>query len=330
MEEEKPYFFEMAGGYASEKGLYAGAEIGDHNFLGLNKDFKIGGEVSETGYHAESRILEPRFLGTRISADFGVFIERSKPFNQTFGRDSLGADLLFSRKWTQRIKSGLAFKYEQREQFGRNGKADDDDAYDQRSILVLTPSITYDSRDSFMNPKRGIFWMSGVDLSRGLENSLDDFYKYHSDLRGYATPVGRLTLAGRGRIGKIDPYGSKGGVPEDQLFFLGGTSTVRGFDENLLLVDADDEPVGGRLMTLGNAEARIDLGFNFEFSFFFDIGYLEETSDRETSDQVRYATGVGLRYVTPVGAVGLTYGHKLNPEPDESPGRLHFSIGYTF
>ena len=330
VEEEKPFYFEANGGYASDKGLYTGAQIGDHNFLGLNKDFKIGGEVSQTGYNAESRILEPRFMGTRISADSGVFIERSEPFNQTFGRDSWGADLLFSRKWTKQIKNGLAFKYERREQFGRNGDADEDDTYDQRAILVVTPSITYDSRDSFMNPKKGIYWMAGIDLSRGLENSLDDFFRYHSDLRGYVRPFDRLTLAGRGRIGKIDPYGSHDDVPDDQLFFLGGTSTVRGFDENLLLVDADDDSVGGRLMALGNAEARIALGSNFEFSVFYDIGYLDQTSKYDTSNNVRYSTGIGLRYVTPVGAVGVTYGHKLNPDPDESPGRLHFSIGYTF
>jgi outer membrane protein insertion porin family len=330
VEEEKSFYLEASGGYASEKGFYTGTKIGDHNFWGLNNDFFIGGEISETGYNAESRILEPRFLGTRISADWGVFFERSEPFNQTFGRDSRGVDLIFTRKWTKRIKNSLAFKYERRELFGRNGDADEDDDYDQRAILAVTPSITYDSRDSFMNPKKGIFWMTGIDLSRGIENSLDDFYKYHSDLRGYTTPFNRLTLAGRGRIGKVDPYGYHSDLPDDQLFYLGGTSTVRGFDENLLLFDADNDPVGGRFMALGNAEARMALGLNFEFSVFYDIGYLNNTSGYDTSNNVRDAVGVGFRYVTPVGAIGLTYGHKLDPDPNESPGRLHFSIGYTF
>ncbi|MDX2448392.1 MAG: BamA/TamA family outer membrane protein, partial [Desulfobacterales bacterium] len=80
----------------------------------------------------------------------------------------------------------------------------------------------------------------------------------------------------------------------------------------------------------GNAEARIDLGSNFELSLFLDMGYLEDTSGDERSNKVRYSTGIGLRYVTPIGAVGLVYGHKLNPESYESSGRLHFSIGYTF
>jgi len=169
-----------------------------------------------------------------------------------------------------------------------------------------------------------------VDLSRGLYNSLDDFYKFRPDLRGYATTVKRFTFAGRASFGTMESFGSHGNIPEDQLFYLGGTSTVRGFDENLFITNADNDPVGGRLIAVGNAETRIDLGSNFEFSLFYDVGYLDKTYCCSQADNVRDSVGAGLRYVTPVGAVGLVYGHKLDPEPDESRGRLHFSIGYTF
>ena len=330
VEEEKPFYFEVTGGYASEKGLYTTSTIGDRNFLGSNKDVKTGGEVSKTGYKGESRLFEPRFLGTRISSDLGVYFERSEPFNQTFGTDSLGTNLQFSRKWKKQINLGLGFNYESREQYSRDNSADEGDVFDPRSILVMTPSIRFDSRDNFMNPKKGLFWLLEVDVSRGIENSLDNFYKTRSDLRAYITPINRLTLAGRGSVGKINPYGSKGKIPDDQLFFLGGTTSVRGFGENLLLTDNDDDPVGGKLMFLGNAETRIDLGSNFEVSLFYDIGSLGKTSGDERSDKIRSSTGIGFRYVTPVGAVGLTYGHKLNPEPYESAGEFHFSIGYTF
>lgn len=330
IEEEKPFFFEATGGYESDKGLYATSTLGDHNFFGLNKDFRIGGEISETGYRGESRLFEPRFLGTRISSDSVVFVERSEPFNQSFGTDSHGADQVFSRKWKKQIKGALGFHYEMRDQFSRNPDVLEDKAFDERRMLTMTPSISFDSRDTFLHPQKGTFMRCWVDLSRGIDNTLDDFYKYRVDLRGYTTPVRRLTLAGRGSFGAIEPYGSNGEIPEDQLFYLGGTSSVRGFDENLFLTDANDDPVGGRLMAVGNAETRIKLGSNFELSLFCDAGYLNKTYIHSRMSSVRYSTGIGLRYVTPVGAVGLVYGHKLDPEPDESSGRLHFSIGYTF
>ncbi len=328
--EEKPFYFEVTGGFASEKEQYTSSTLGDRNFLGSNKDFKVQGEVSKIGYKGESRLFEPRFLGTRVSSDFGVHIERSEPFNQKFGIKSLGTDLQFSRKWKKQFKLGLGFNLEDREQYRRDNDVDKDDVYSPRTILVVTPSISFDSRDNFLNPKEGFFCLFAVDVSKGIKDSLDDFYKPHLDLRAYTTPVNRLTLAGRGDVGKINRLQSKSKVPDDQLFYLGGTTSVRGFDENQFLIDYDDDAVGGKLMVSGNAEARIDLGLNFELSFFLDAGYLEDTPGDERSNKVRYSTGVGFRYITPIGAVGLVYGHKLNPEPYESPGRFHFSIGYTF
>jgi outer membrane protein insertion porin family len=44
----------------------------------------------------------------------------------------------------------------------------------------------------------------------------------------------------------------------------------------------------------------------------------------------RSSVGIGLRYVTPIGPMGLLYGYKLNRKEGESPGKFHFSIGYTF
>lgn len=330
VEEEKPFYFEVTGGYESEKGLYTSSTIGDRNFLGSNKDFKIGGEVSKTGYKGESRLFEPRFLGTRTSADSGVYFERSEPFNQKFGIDSKGTDVQFSRKWKKQTRLGLGFDLERREQYRRNSSVDKDDVYDPRTILVVTPSIRFDSRDNFLSPKEGIFWLFEVGVSKGVKDSSDNFFKPRSDLRAYVTPLDRLTLAGRGSVGKIIPYGSKSKISDDQLFYLGGTTSVRGFKENEFLVDHDDDPVGGKRMLLGNAEARIDLGSNFELSFFYDLGYLGDTRDKERSGNVRSSAGIGFRYVTPVGAVGLAYGHKLNPQSYESTGRFHFSIGYTF
>jgi outer membrane protein insertion porin family len=330
VEEEKPFYFEASGGYASEKGLYATSRLGDHNFMGLNKDARVGAEVSETGHREEARIFEPRFLGTRISSDLSVYVERSEPFNQTFGTESLGSDLVFSRKWKKRFKASLGFHYERRDLFSRDYGEDEDETFDSRAIVMLRPSVSYDSRDNFLNPKKGLFCLTGIDISQGVENSLDDFFKFQTDLRGYTTPIQGLTLAGRGSFGKIEPANSQSNIPDDQLFFLGGASTVRGFRENLLLFDADGDPVGGRQNAVGNLEARIDLGSNIEFSLFYDIGYLDENDQQAEPQNVRHSTGAGLRYVTPAGAFGLVYGHNLDPEPDEDADQIHFSIGYTF
>ncbi len=337
VEEKKPYFVQAGGGYETDRGFFVRSKLGDHNLFGTNKDGWLGGGWSQIGYDGELGVTEPRLLGSRISATFGLFAERREEFNQDFGTTIFGSSLGFSRKWFRHVTTGLGFRFERRDQFSRDSEdsatrilEDDIDEFEPRSILVTTPSISYDTRDSFIRPRKGIFSSLSVDISRGLTNALDDFFKYRLNLRYYWSPLHRLTFAWLGRAGYIDPYGSIERVPEDQLFFLGGTSDVRGFDENLLRFDGAGNPVGGRTAVVGSMEARIDLGHNFELATFYDVGRVTDTFDEIGPDEFRSSVGVGLRYVTPVGPIGFLYGMKLDRQERESPGRLHFSVGYTF
>ena len=331
--EKKPYFYEIGGGYETSKGFYARSKIGDLNFWGTDKDIWLGGEVSETGYRWDAGISNPRLFGTRMQVDIGGYIEREEKFNQDFGTDTAGATLNVSRRWPRLLISSLAWRYERREQFLREQDASqqvDEEALDPRSNLVMTPTIVYDSRDSFIRPTRGWFSNLSVDVSNGLDNDLDDFTRYKADLRVYHPLRPKLTLAAIVRMGYIVAFGESKDIPEDQLFFLGGTLDVRGYKENLLQFNAEDNPVGGRLAWSTSIEARYDLGKNFELSPFVDAGRLQLTTEDALDEDWRWAVGLGLRYLTPIGPIGLLYGHKIDPRPGESKGQFHFTIGYTF
>ncbi|MBN1930163.1 MAG: outer membrane protein assembly factor BamA [Desulfobacterales bacterium] len=336
IEEKKPYFIDLGGGYDTERGLFVHAKAGDLNLFGTNKYGWVGGEASEIGYRVESGITEPRLFGSRISSNLNVFGERKEEFNQDFGTKTLGASLGFTRKQFKNLNLGLGFSFERREQYRLDSDSSNfdvdskNDEFDPRSILVVTPTIFYNTRDSFIRPKKGIYSSFAVDISKGIENSLDDFLKYRLDLRFYWTPIHWLTFAWLGRAGYIDPYGAVDSVPDDQLFFLGGIADVRGFDENLLLFDADGDPVGGRSAVSASIEARIDLGRNYELTTFYDVGRVGDTISEKVSDGFRPSIGVGLRYITPIGPIGFLYGMNLDREEGESFGILHFSLGYTF
>jgi outer membrane protein insertion porin family len=331
--EKKPYFFELGGGYDTSKGLYARTKTGDHNFLGTDKDLWAGGEIAETGWRWDAGISNPRLFGSRVQADMGGYIERQENFNQDFGVDSAGSTISLSRRWPWSVTTYLAWRYERRQQFLREQDASQDvdpRALDPRSNLVTTPSLIYDSRDSFIRPHNGWLANLSLDLSNGLDNDLDDFIRYKADLRAYHPLRPDLTLAGMVRMGYIVALGDNAAVPEDQLFFLGGTLDVRGYKENLLQFDAEGDPVGGRLALSASVEARYDIGYHLELAAFIDAGRLQLTLDDAQEDEWRWTTGLGLRYQTPIGPIGLLYGHKVDPRPGESRGQFHFTIGYTF
>ncbi len=329
LEEKKPYFYEVGVGYQSDRGVFARAKAGDRNLWGLNKDFWVSGEISEIGYKAETAIREPRLWGSKIEMTVSAFAEETQEFNQTFGTQVLGTAVNFARPLTDLIDAGLGFRFEQRKQFEVEGNQTEEADLEPRSNLVITPFVTYDTRDSFVRPRQGHFSELKVNLSKGIKNSTDDFTKYRLDLRYFTTPIKRLTLALMGRAGTIRPFGSNRTIPQDQLFYLGGINSVRGYDENLLSFDAKGDPVGGKSAINSSIEGRIDIGYNFELTPFFDTGSVIQ--DPDFSDVVlRSSFGMGLLYQTLIGPIGIFYGWKIDPRPEEAPGQWHFTIGYTF
>jgi outer membrane protein insertion porin family len=333
LEEKKPYYVQSGVGYDTERKFYGNILAGDHNLFGLNKGIWASTEISQIGYRGDLGIVEPRFLGTRIKSAINMFGEKREDFNTDFGTRERGVSLSFNRKIFQKFNADLSFVYTYKKQYPRDSEPiplGEEDEYEPREILTISPSLVYNSIDSYTRPRKGLFSSLLLDFSKGIDSSLDDFFRYRFEVRKYYTPIENLTFALRGRVGDITPFEDASTIPEDQLFFLGGTSTVRGFDENLLRFDSAGKGVGGLTTVLGNIEARIDLGPDFEVSFFYDIGSVRNAIVDEGSDEFRSSVGVGLHYITQIGPMGVYYGHKLNRKDQESAGRFHFTIGFRF
>jgi outer membrane protein insertion porin family len=333
VDEKKPYYIQTGGGYDTARGFYANILSGDQNLFGLNKQLSAGGEISQIGYRGDLGYSDPRFLGTRIKSSINMFSEKKEQFNTDFGTREKGVSITFSRKFFQNFNADLSFVYSYINTYPRDSTSvsnTDDITFDTREILTISPSIVYNNIDSFIRPRRGLFSSLMLDVSEDIHNSLDNFLRYRFEVRKYYTPIKNLTFALRGRVGDITPFGDAADIPQDQLFYLGGTSTVRGFDENLLRFDAAGNAVGGLTSILGNAETRIGLGPDFELSFFYDIGSIRNAVVDEGSDGFRSSVGIGLHYFTPIGPVGVYYGHKLNRREGESAGRFHFTLGFRF
>ncbi|MDH3565927.1 MAG: outer membrane protein assembly factor BamA, partial [Desulfobacteraceae bacterium] len=326
LEEKKPYYVQSGVGYDTERKFYGNILAGDHNLFGLNKGVWASSEISQIGYRGDLGISEPRFLGTRIKSALTIFGEKREEFNTNFGTRERGVSLSFNRRFFQKLNADLSFVYSNRKDYPRDWEPtlmDEEDRFEPREFLTISPSLIYNSMDSYIRPKKGAFSSLLLDFSKGINNSLDDFFRYRFEVRKYYTPIEKLTFALRGRVGDITPFGDDRLVTPDQLFFLGGTSTVRGFDENLLRFDSAGKGVGGLTTVLGNIEARIDLGPDFEVSFFYDIGSVRNAIVDEGSDEFRSSVGVGLHYITQIGPMGVYYGHKLNRKDQESAGRFH-------
>ncbi len=331
IEEKKPYYLETSMGYNTAKDAYLAVSIGDNNFLGMNRELYLDTEVSGVGYDAELGINEFDFLSQYILARFSIYASEEELKNQTFGTRKYGSRLSFEKDLTTNSKVGTNFSLEYREQYRiRDTQTDDTNIYETRGIANATPFFTWNSVNSFVKPTKGFYFNVSAGYNKDVLEDLDHFIKYKAKAKYYHQLFPRVVMACQGMLGYIQNFADDSNLPDDQLFFLGGIADVRGFDENKLLVDGFNDPVGGKTQILGSIEARIDLGKNFEIPLFIDAGSVRDTAVPGSNEDFKYSVGTGIRYMTPVGPVGLLYGYKLNPEDGEDSGRIHFSIGYTF
>lgn len=331
IEEKKPYYLETRMGYNTAKDAYIAVSVGDNNFLGMNRELYLDTEISGVGYDATIGINEFDFLSQYILARFSIYASEEELKNQTFGSRKYGSELSFEKDLTPHLKVGTNFGLESREQYQISDTQTNNNAiFAPRGIVELTPFITWNSVNSFVKPTKGFYLNLSAGYNKDVLEDLDHFVKYKAKAKYYYQLFPRLTIACQGMIGYIQNFADDSDLPDDQLFFLGGISDVRGFNENELLIDGSKDPVGGKTQILGSVEARIDLGMNFEIPLFIDAGSVKKTDVPGSHEDFKYSVGAGIRYMTPVGPVGLLYGYKLNPENGEDSGRIHFSIGYTF
>lgn len=335
IEERKPYYFELSGGYESDRRFFMSTKLADRNLFGMNRMGWVSGEVSEIGYRFESGIRDPRWFGTHIATNLHGFFEREEQFNQNFGTKKAGTTLGFELAPTKRITTGLHVSYEYLDQFEKDVATSPPalstaEQEKPRNVLVGTPRIQFDSRDSFIRPRKGIFSLGDIDISKGLRNDLDNFLRYRLNFRFFWTPKDLLTFAFIGRGGYLAPYSQSDNIPKDQLFYLGGNTDIRGFKQNAMVTDSNGDAVGGQKSLSGNIEARIGMGSSWELPLFIDVGWLGGILEPDIEPDVRVTVGTGLRYITPIGPIGILYGYKLDRQPGEQAGAFHFSLGYTF
>ena len=85
-------------------------------------------------------------------------------------------------------------------------------------------------------------------------------------------------------------------------------------------------------MLEGSLETRIPLYKEFRAVAFLDFGNVFLKPGDTSLGDLKYSSGVGLRYHTFFGPLGLDVGFPLNPidRRRDPPYRIHFTIGQVF
>ncbi len=199
------------------------------------------------------------------------------------------------------------------------------------AISAIRPALGYDTRDDPFNPTRGVLAGVSLNLASAVFFSQTDFAKLVVRAAKYQSLSSRLVLAGDARIGLAEGLGSTHELPIVERFFLGGRDSVRGYPQDSLGPKAaDGTPIGGNAFFVSNLALRTRITSHWWIVPFLDAGNVWLTVGQIKPLDIRFATGLGLRYMTPVGPIRIDYGIKLSRRQGESRSNIDFRIGHAF
>ncbi len=359
---EREYgLFEIAPGFRSDIGIKLTGtasylNIGGRN-ISLTLQSQINRRISYQAFDPRRRKEQKNFIeyfntatftmgdlfNTQIDYTAGVTIQRKRFYN--FDADIQRLSNTFTRYHTKRFATSIRHQIERIKQWDATKPED----HINLSIGSMTPSLTYDLRNSQVNPVKGAFFNLSCEYANpyfGSQNKKDltiNYYKMISRNRFYIPlkngTIAISTVAGiqenLARDYVLGPNGqpnviqdtdangnvvetrkqTEGNIPDIKVFRLTGMDIVRGFsDEEINKLpdrrDITDTTIQNRAyLALFKLEPRFFINDSFMTGVFLDAGRV--FVDQVDMGELRSSAGVTFKILTPVGTLDFDYGFKL-------------------
>lgn len=329
---------EFGAGYGDFDRYRGFAEIGYRDLFGLAHRISARGEVSTKGLKGILSYKWPWFLGYGVDYRVSlVYLNARKPNYHI--RDLIGLTG-FDKTFDDHITSSIIYQYEKvKLNDVAPGAVLAPEDQKKSSIASISPSAVFDYRDNPFNPTKGSVHAATIKWASTYLGSTVDFVKFNAQTSWYY-PLYEGIIAGvSARGGYEASLGSRLEIPISERLFLGGASSLRGYKlDSVGPRAADGSVAGGDSMMLFNVETRFPLPMGFGFVTFLDAGNVWLLNKNVSvgkappsgANGLRYGTGVGIRYNTPVGPLRIDYGIKLTRLPGESAYEIHFTLGQAF
>jgi len=330
VKERQTGMLSIGGGYSSADRFIGMGDITQTNLFGKGYVLRLRAELSARRTSYNLFFKDPWFMDKPIAASFGIYDETFKFPDYT--RAAKGFSIGFGKELSEYIRGNIVYNFEHVEvldvldtapQFIR-------DQQGKRLSSSLSPSLIRDTRDSLIDPTRGS--RNAIYTTFAGIGGDNYFIKALLDSGWYIPLVWDTTLGLRGRVGYASGFAGKE-LPVYERFYVGGIDTVRG------LGFGEAGPRGAAGEKIGGTKKVI---FNTEFIFpivkdlrlkgvaFFDAGRAYDKNEQIKIQDLRPTTGLGIRWISPLGLIRVEWGYNLSRKPDEDQSRWEFAIGAAF
>jgi outer membrane protein insertion porin family len=321
-------FLSVGGGYSSVDKLIGTVDLTQGNLFGRGQLLKIKGELGGRSSLYEVSFRDPWFLDRPISLSTGVY-STDREFIE-YKKKAIGFYAGLGKTFSEYWYSDISYNFERATIFdiAANVSPIITDQQGTRTTSSITPSLTRDSRDNYLDPSRGS--RNNLTFSFAGLGGSNAFIKGAVDSAWYF-PLGETTLMLRGRFGYARGIFNKE-LPLYERFYVGGIYTVRGLEFGAAgpKDPSTGDPIGGTTELIFNTDYVFPILTEMKLKgvVFFDAGNSYE--DFQQFGSLRYTTGAGIRWISPVGPIRVEWGYNIKKKPEESSNKFEFAFGSFF
>ncbi|MDA8084724.1 MAG: outer membrane protein assembly factor BamA [Nitrospiraceae bacterium] len=318
----------VGGGYSSVDHLIGTVDLTQGNLFGKGQYGKIKAELGGKSSYYEISFRDPWFLDKPLSLSTGIY--RTTRNYTEYDKKAFGFYVGLGKDFSEYWKGDISYNFERATIYNiaAGASAIVLDQEGTKATSSITPTIVRDSRDNYLDPSRGSRNALSVTFA-GLGGS-NAFIKTSADSAWYF-PVRDSAIMLRGRIGYAKGIFNKT-LPLYERFYVGGIYTLRGIGFGLAgpKDPATGEAIGGTTQILFNTEYIFPIVTDMKLKgvVFFDAGNSYE--DFHDFGKLRYTSGLGFRWISPMGPIRIEWGYNIKKKPGESSSKVEFAFGSFF
>ncbi|MGH8536406.1 MAG: autotransporter assembly complex protein TamA [Gammaproteobacteria bacterium] len=324
--ERKPRSIGAGAGYATDEGPIVSFFWEHRNFLGAGEKFESDLYFSPLRQELSTNFIKPD-VGARkhnLLASTSVKAEDTDAYESK----SVGAGMAIERPlWSDGVTGSLGVAY----RLAKIKPKDEEE--DSFSLLSLPGTVKMDYSDNLLDPTKG--WRLNFLAAPYTDtlNSGASFLKTQATATTYVrlTDSAKYILALRGNLGSI-AGSSRDDIPADERFYAGGGGSIRGYGYQLAgPLNDDDDPEGGRSLIELSGELRYRMTDTIGLVYFIDGGTVADSALPSLEERLFIGTGIGLRYITPIGPLRLDVGVPVNRRSGiDDIVQVYVSIGQAY
>jgi len=331
----------VGAGFSTADGPLADLRIRERNLLGKGQDLLLATTIAGERTELNLSFTEPYFLNRDVSAGFDLFhVTRDLQDESSFDQRRTGGAVRVGYPWSERWRQTVSFRGERNEITDVDSTASRfiRDQEGERDTLALGQRLTYDNRDSILEPTNGWYlWLDSEVTGFGADS------QYVSGKTGasYYYPIfDKVVLNLLAEVGAVEGYNDED-VAINERYYLGG-QTLRGFEKSgvgprdITTTDA----LGGKRFYRGTAELGFPIGLPEELGIrghaFSDVGSLFDLDGAandpsvENESSLRGSAGIGLSWRSPFGPIRVDYAVPYAKENYDQEESFQFNFGTRF